>query len=306
MEMEVRSSRYDFTNGDVASNNHGNAEKIFNRYVRSVDTDQRNGQMLKQMYEIQSLLQDIKTKEKKKMDNVELQIRQENKEIRTLKERLQSVTKTKEQPQTDDVEKFRVKYITFCTTERREMCKLLESAEKTCKILQECYSYCESKHKQGTESMIKEHLISSKVSASRSEKISQLQKQFATETSKCLLKTLKEEKPSNDILWISYDELWKTLDEKRIDSFFEKSLELCWIMVSQYSPMKFSFDKHIKADKCDQNIDITTKPDHQYSHTRPKQPKASDTYTPQLVLKYPAVIKGTKVIAKGLKQRIVF
>lgn len=104
-------------------------------------------------------------------------------------------------------------------------------------------------------------------------------------------------------MWISYDELWKTLDEKRIDSFFEKSLELCWIMVSQYSPMKFSFDKHIKADKCDQNIDITIKPDPQYSHTRPKQPKAS---TPQLVLKYPAVIKGTKVIAKGLKQRIVF
>ena len=50
--------------------------------------------------------------------------------------RLQSVTKTKEQPQTDDVEKFRFKYIMFCTTERKEMCKSLGSAEKTCKILQ--------------------------------------------------------------------------------------------------------------------------------------------------------------------------
>ena len=50
--------------------------------------------------------------------------------------RLQTVTKTKEQPQTDDLEKFRVKYITFCIIERKEMCKLLESAEKTCKILQ--------------------------------------------------------------------------------------------------------------------------------------------------------------------------
>lgn len=306
MEIEMRSSRHDFTNGDISSSKHGNAEKIFNRYVGSVDTDQRNGQLLKQMSEIQSLLQEIKNKEKKKMDNVELQIRQENKEIATLKERLQSVTKTKEQPQTDDVEKFRVKYITFCTIERKEMCKLLESAEKPCKILQECYNYCESKHKQGMENMMKEHLLSSKPTISPSKEVSQLQKQFAAETSKCLLKTLKEEKPSNDLLWISYDELWKTLDEKLIDSFFEKSLELCWIMVSECSPMKFSFDKHIKSDKCEQNIDLTTKPNHQYSKKRPKQPKASNTDAQQLVLKYPAVIQKTRVITKGLKQRIVF
>ena len=107
-------------------------------------------------------------------------------------------------------------------------------------------------------------------------------------------------------MWISYDELWKTLDEKLIDSFFEKSLELCWIMVSECSPMKFSFDKHIKSDKCEQNIDLTTKPDHQYSKKCPKQPKASNTDTQQLVLKNPAVIQKTRVITKGLKQRIVF
>lgn len=306
MEIEMRSSRYDFTNGDISSCKHGNAENIFNRYVRSVDTDQGNGQMLNQLSEIQSLLQDIKAKEKKKMDNVELQIRQENKEIATLKKRLQSVTKTKDQPQTDDIEKFRFKYIMFCTTERKEMCKSLGSAEKTCKILQECYDYCEIKHKQGMENMIKEHLLSSKVTVSGSEEVSKLQKQFAAETSKCLLKTLKEEKPPNDLLWKSYDELWKTLDEKLIDRFFEKSLELCWIMVSQCSPMKFCFDKHIKSDKSKQNIDIKKKPDHQYSKKHPKLPKASDTYTQQLVLKYPAVTQRTRVITKGLKQRIVF
>ena len=60
MEIEMRSSRYDFTNGDISSSKHGNAEKIFNRYVGSVDIDQRNGQLLNQMSEIQSLLQDIK------------------------------------------------------------------------------------------------------------------------------------------------------------------------------------------------------------------------------------------------------
>jgi len=70
--------------------------------------------------------------------------------------------------------------------------------------------------------------------------------------------------------------------------------------------MKFSFDKHIKSDKCEQNIDLTTKPDHKYSKKRPKQHKASDAYTQQLVLKYPAVIQGTRVITKGLKQRIIF
>lgn len=77
-------------------------------------------------------------------------------------------------------------------------------------------------------------------------------------------------------------------------------------MVSECSPMKFSFDKHIKSDKCEQNIDLTTKPDHQYSKKRRKQPKASKTDTQQLVLKYPAVIQKTRVITKGLKQRIVF
>jgi len=60
MEIEMRSSRYDFTNGDISSSKHGNAENIFNRYVRSIDTDQRNGQMLNQLSGIQSLLQDIK------------------------------------------------------------------------------------------------------------------------------------------------------------------------------------------------------------------------------------------------------
>lgn len=77
-------------------------------------------------------------------------------------------------------------------------------------------------------------------------------------------------------------------------------------MVSECSPMKFSFDKHIKSDTRVQNIDLTTKPDHRYSKKRPKQPKASNTDTQQLVLKYPAVIQKTRVIAKGLKQRIVF
>ena len=46
-----------------------------------------------------------------------------------------AVTKTKEQPESDEKGKFRNKYIIFCTYERKNMCELLGSADKTCTLL---------------------------------------------------------------------------------------------------------------------------------------------------------------------------
>lgn len=50
------------------------------------------------------------------------------------------MTKSKEQPKADDRLQFREKYIMFCATERKHMCELLGSAEKTCEILK--VSFC--------------------------------------------------------------------------------------------------------------------------------------------------------------------
>ncbi|CAC5422727.1 unnamed protein product [Mytilus coruscus] len=137
MEMkDIRSSRHgELLNGDISSAKHDHARRSFDKYLASVDTDNANEQVLNQVTDLQKLIKDIKTKETTKMDNIEKQITEESMEIETIRKRLQSVTKSKEQPKVDDRVKFREKYIMFCATERKHMCELLGSAEQTCEIL---------------------------------------------------------------------------------------------------------------------------------------------------------------------------
>lgn len=310
MEMkDIRSSRHgELLNGDISSAKHDHARRSFDKYLASVDTDNANEQVLNQVTDLQKLIKDIKTKETTKMDNIEKQITEESMEIETIRKRLQSVTKSKEQPKVDDRVKFREKYIMFCATERKHMCELLGSAEQTCEILKECYNYCEKLHKCNRDSMVKDNLISQKPNPRESEDISQLQKQFSEETSKSLLQNLRDNSSSTNTLSTTYYDLKKQFaetDKERTDMFFEKSLDICWTMVAYCPPLKFCFEKHIKVD-CEQKIDLTEKVSPESTKKSSQKSKKSKQDIMQLELKYPAVVQGPYPIAKGLKQKKVF
>ncbi|XP_071126448.1 uncharacterized protein [Mytilus edulis] len=311
MEMkDIRSSKHGELNGGFSSPKHDHARRSFDKYLLSVDTDNANEQVLNQVTDLQKLIKEIKTKETTKMDNIEKQITEESMEIETIRMRLQSVTKSKEQPKADDRLQFREKYIMFCATERKHMCELLGSAEKTCEILKECYNHCEKLHKCNRDSMVKDNLISQKTDPRETEDISQLQKQFSGETSKSLLQKLRDNSSPSTTLSTTYSDIKKQYAETDIkgttDIFFEKILDICWTMVAYCPPMKFHYDKCIKVD-CEQKIDLNEKVSPEStkkSSQKPKKPKHQDT--DHLELKYPSVMQGQCIIAKGLKQKKVF
>lgn len=314
---DMSGSRRVMTNGQMSHRKTENTKKLLNKYIESVKSGDGNEQVQHQLSELQSLLHDIKIKEKKKMDAIEHQVALEQNEIDSLKMRLKTVTQTTEDPKTNEREKFKDKYIMFCISERKEMSKLLHNGEKICNILKECYCFCENIHQANRGQMVDEHLVTSKKSSKESEEISNLQKQFASETSQCMLQKLKSNN-NNDPLRNLYDEVAREYDEKTTDRFFEKSLELCWTMVSQCHPMAFSFlDEHMKTDKS------AFDPDHKNEKCSPPTERNNSVKAksknnksiklqefkpkyPKLELKYPAVIQGTELIVHGLKQQKVF